>query len=102
MPSRAHPNPRHYLARIVNVELFGFSVTFERVLLGVFPFSFPGGIRAVLAGSAVCFILLYVCCLQMFKTINGDVGTNAASTVIMLHAYYHEVVLNGLKGKEKQ
>jgi hypothetical protein len=97
--------PVNYLGRIINVELFGFSVTFDRVLGVVFL-----GLEGMVLGiyfkdrNISCFWYAMIM-LMMFSLNKWEMLVNGSGWCHFLAFagfYYHEIILDRLwSGKEK-
>ena len=97
--------PVSYLARIVNVELFGFSVTFERVL-GVLSLGLSGAVFGLYCRERrVGFLWFALLSAVMFSLNKWEMLTNGSGWAHFLAFacfYYHEVVLDRVwAGEEK-
>ena len=98
--------PVSYLARIVNVELFGFSVTFERVL-GVLSLGLSGAVFGLYCRERRVGLLWFaMLSAVMFSLNKWEMLTNGSGWAHFLAFacfYYHEVVLDRVwAGKEKK
>lgn len=97
--------PITYLARIINVELLGYSVTFDRVL-GVLGLGLAGGVfalycRRVKTGLS-CFVLLMAVMFSLNKwelLINGSGWPHFLAFACF---YYHELVLDRVWGGQEK
>lgn len=98
--------PVSFLARIVNVELFGFSVTFERVL-GVLSLGLAGAVLGLYCrGRRVGSLWFALLMAVMFSLNKWEMLTNGSGWAHFLAFacfYYHELVLDRVwSGEEKQ
>ena len=97
--------PINYLERIINVELFGYSVFFERVL-GVAGLCLAGWVFALYCKSHRLNILWFILLMAVMFSLNKwEMLTNGSGWSHFLAFagfYYHEVVLDRVwAGKEK-
>ena len=97
--------PINYLERIINVELFGYSVFFERVL-GVFGLCLAGWVFGIYCKSHRLHILWFVLLMAVMFSLNKwEMLTNGSGWSHFLAFggfYYHEVVLDRVwAGEEK-
>ncbi|MBS6954627.1 MAG: hypothetical protein KH230_15515 [Enterocloster asparagiformis] len=98
--------PVSFLARIVNVELFGFSVTFERVL-GVLSLGLAGAVLGMYCRErrvgCLWFALLMAVMFSLNKWEMLTNGSGWAHFFSFACFYYHELVLDRVwSGEEKQ
>ena len=98
--------PINYLGRIINVELFGFSITFDRVL-GVLSLGLAGGVFALycrrVKTGALCFALLMAVMFSLNKWEMLTNGSGWAHFFAFACFYYHELVLDRVwAGEEKR
>lgn len=97
--------PINYLARIINVELFGFSVTFERVL-GVLSLGLAGGVFALYCRRVKIGVLYFALLTAVMFSLNKwEMLTNGSGWshfFAFACFYYHELVLDRVwAGQEK-
>lgn len=97
--------PINYLCRIVNVELFGFSITFERVL-GVVSLGLAGLVFGIYCKNrkigGLWFALLMAVMFSLNKWEMLTNGSGWAHFFAFACFYYHELVLDRVWwGREK-
>lgn len=98
--------PINYLSRIVNVELFGFSITFERVL-GVAGLGLAGLVFGIYCKNrkigSLWFALLMAVMFSLNKWEMLTNGSGWAHFFAFACFYYHELVLDRVwSGQEKK
>lgn len=97
--------PVNYLARIVNVELFGFSVTFERVL-GVISLGLAGCVLGIYCRERRLGALWFgLATIVMFSLNKWEMLTNGsgwAHFFAFAGFYYHQLVLDRVWAGEER
>lgn len=98
--------PINYLCRIVNVELFGFSITFERIL-GVVSLGLAGWVFSIYARDKKIgigwFALLMAVMFSLNKWEMITNGSGWSHFFAFACFYYHELVLDRVwSGREKR
>lgn len=97
--------PVNYLCRIVNVELFGFSITFERVL-GIISLGLAGWVFGIYCKNrrigCIWFALLMVIMFSLNKWEMLTNGSGWSHFFAFACFYYHELVLDRVWSRQEK